>query len=654
MMRRLINNQSGFSLTETLVSLSIFSLITIGMAPLMAGSIRGTAIARSYTVGKNFASEAMERVRGFPFFESTKGATTPPRQDVLDLYFPDRQAGSAGSGFNSTNNTYTTICSRTEELPTASAVQACPQNIPDDFKVTYVATFVKPATEVAGQQEFTVVAPPSNYSWTTVATEPPPSQLVKMDITAEWVFGDKDKRFDLSTLIGPRQASDEALRGAGKVDYVIQARTGYLDGLGRTSSLTATAGTLESRVGVRGAAGADQSTRTGTLSLVRDEDPSGGTPLPAVKLADLFGASFAAHALPNSGPTTTAGTQQTLDHPDLVPSLPVAFLDSTSADNGQVSVEGDRIHGAGSFLYNNGVGNPSFWVDNQATDLTPPLQLDPTRKLFLSSRISGGSMAGTGRLSGITAADAYALTDTSGGRVTTTAAADFGKIAMMPTTFIGSGDGTVLSLSDFHATLTCTAVAGVGTPVATGSWSAILTYWMDSNPGDDVAAGSYQTTILRGYTDGGGTGVSIDSIGNPLVFDGVGNANDVYLFQTESTTGYFTKISTTTTIPSTVVADGSSASATLPGAVQINTVGTNAAVPNSALNVSVGRCPVRRSTTDETLRGAGVRDDRADGHARAPGHRDDRGLYGPVLLEPGLHDRSERGRRLPGGPAIAQ
>ena len=589
MMRRLINNQSGFSLTETLVSLSIFSLITIGMAPLMAGSIRGTAIARSYTVGKNFASEAMERVRGFPFFESTKGAASPPRQDVLDLYFPDRLPGSSGSGFDPTQNTYTTICSQTEELPAASAAQACPQNIPDDFKVTYVATFVKPAAELAGQQEFTVVAPPANYSWTTVATEPPPSQLVKMDIAAEWTFGGKDKRFDLTTLIGPRQASDEALRGAGKVDYVIQARTGYLDDLGRTSSLTATAGTLESRVGVRGAAGADQSTRSGTLSLVRDEDSSGTTVLPAVKLSDLFGASFAAHALPNSGPTTTSGTQQTLSHQDLVPSLSVAFLDSTNADNGQVSVEGDRLHGSGSFLYNNGVGNPSFWVENQSTQSTPPLRLDPTRKLFVSSRISGGSMAGTGRVSGATSADAYALTDAQGGRVTTTASADFGKIALMPTTFIGSADASVLSISDFHATLTCTAVAGVGTATATGSWSAVLTYWQDTDPSDDLAAGSYQTTTLRGYTAGGGTGVSIDSIGNPLVYDGEGNANDVYLFQTDSTTGYFTKISTATTIPSTVVADGSSASATLPGAVQINTVGTNAAVPNSALNVSVGQ-----------------------------------------------------------------
>jgi prepilin-type N-terminal cleavage/methylation domain-containing protein len=588
MMRRLINNQSGFSLTETLVSLSIFSLITIGMAPLMAGSIRGTAMARSYTVGKNFAAEAMERVRGFPFFESTKGAVTPPRQDVLDLYFPDRAAGGSGSGYNSTANTFTTICSNTEELPASSAGQACPQNIPDDFTATFVASFVKPAAEVAGQQQFTVVAPPSNYSWTTVATEPPPSQLLKMTVTATWTFGAQEKTFDLTTLIGPRQASEEALRGASKIDYVIQARTGYLDALSRSSSLTATAGTLESRVGVRGSAGSDQSTRAGQINLVRDET-TGATVLPALTLSDVFGASFAAHALPNSGPTTTVAGQQTLNHPDIVPSLPIAFLDSSNAENGQVSVEGDRLLGTGTFIYNNGVGNPSFWVDNQSTKGTAPLRLDGIRKLLVSSRISGGSLAGTGRLSGTTAANAYALTDTSGGRVETTANANFGKIALMPTNFIGSGDGTVLTISDFRADLSCKAVAGVGTPHATGSWSATVTYWADTNPNDNLAAGGLNTTVLRGYTTGAGTPVSIDSIGNPKVYDAPEGQTDIYLFETATTTGYFQKISSTTTIPSTVSADGSSASVTLPGAIQINTVATNSAIPNSALNVSIGQ-----------------------------------------------------------------
>jgi hypothetical protein len=272
-----------------------------------------------------------------------------------------------------------------------------------------------------------------------------------------------------------------------------------------------------------------------------------------------------------------------------VPSVQVAYLDSSVAENGQVSVAGDRLLGSGSFLYNNGVGNPSLWLHNQA-DYGPTsfLRLDSSDKVVQSSRISGGSLNGTGRLSGTTAANAYALTDAQGGRVHTTANANFGKVALMPVNFISSGDGTVLSFSDFRADLSCKAVAGVGTPEATGSWSATVTYWKDDNPNDDLAQGGYQTTQVSGFTSGAGTGVGIDSIGNPLVYDGSAN-DDMYLFETETTRGYFTKISTVTSIPSTVVADGSSASATLPGAIHVDTVPTNAAVPNSAVSFAAGQ-----------------------------------------------------------------
>ena len=108
---------------------------------------------------------------------------------------------------------------------------------------------------------------------------------------------------------------------------------------------------------------------------------------------------------------------------------------------------GDRLTGTGSFIYNNGVGNPSLWVNNQADYSGHPHSCSTaTASSSQSSRISGGGLAGNGRLSGTTAANAYALTDASGGRVETTVNANFGKLALMPTTYIGNGDGTVLIL----------------------------------------------------------------------------------------------------------------------------------------------------------------------------------------------------------------
>ncbi|HEX2196941.1 MAG TPA: type II secretion system protein, partial [Actinomycetota bacterium] len=56
--------EGGFTLVETLAAMMIFSLVTLGTTPLLLSSIRGATLSGSFTVGKNLASEAMERVRG--------------------------------------------------------------------------------------------------------------------------------------------------------------------------------------------------------------------------------------------------------------------------------------------------------------------------------------------------------------------------------------------------------------------------------------------------------------------------------------------------------------------------------------------------------------------------------------------------------------
>ncbi len=154
-MRR--REERGFTLVETLAALMIFSIVTLGTTPLLLSSMRGATLSGTFTVGKNLASEAMERVRGFPFFESVKNLTNPPRRDVLDLYFPDRVAGPSGSGFTG-GNAYVTLCTSTSKLPAASAGQACPPRVPAGFTLRYDAQFVNPGPAPApgAKQSFVV------------------------------------------------------------------------------------------------------------------------------------------------------------------------------------------------------------------------------------------------------------------------------------------------------------------------------------------------------------------------------------------------------------------------------------------------------------------------------------------------------------------
>ena len=65
-----IRGQLGLTLVETMAALLVFALVTLGTFPLLASALRGGNLSRSGTVGKNLAQEALERIRGLPYFVS--------------------------------------------------------------------------------------------------------------------------------------------------------------------------------------------------------------------------------------------------------------------------------------------------------------------------------------------------------------------------------------------------------------------------------------------------------------------------------------------------------------------------------------------------------------------------------------------------------
>ncbi|HEU4480266.1 MAG TPA: type II secretion system protein [Actinomycetota bacterium] len=586
--------EGGFTLIETLVALTIFGMVTIGIVPIVAFSIRSSSVARSHTIAKNFAAETMERIRGLPYFESVKGGATPKRQDVIDLYFPDRLAGSGGSGYGA-GNTYTTICSTTAKLPVASAAQACPANIPAGYTVTLKAQFVKPGTITAGTQSFTVATVPVGYSWSTVATETPPAQMLQMNLAVTWTSAGNAKSFEFSSLIGPRQASVEALRGSGSVDFVIKASTGFADAQvpPRTSTLTATLGESESSVSVRGVAGADHSAVGGQLHLSKDEYTDAlGTIHQAETVWDLFGINVSRHGPPTSGPSdTTASSISTLaTHPDTA--TQVGFLEGTMSDDALVQVVNELPKASGAFRTTGPSDALSGWINNQAvTGTNSTLKLEPTRPI-VELRALLPSTGYTGRLGGTTAAEAIALTDAGGGKVTSRATAEFGRLNLFPTTFT-KGDITergILVIRDFKAEVSCAGVAGSGTPVLTGSWSAKIKYWTDDNNGNSNNGKYSVEKTISGNTDGTGTPLSIvEDGGNPRVYDDVDDTKDLFLFRTPTTPGYLDTLATTTGVQSRVTPDGSTTSVNLTSAIHIQTAPTNPAIPGSTVSITIGK-----------------------------------------------------------------
>ncbi|HEV2754563.1 MAG TPA: prepilin-type N-terminal cleavage/methylation domain-containing protein [Actinomycetota bacterium] len=583
-MRCARTREGGFTLIETLSALLIFSLVTLGTTPLLLSSIRGASLSGSYTVGKNLASEAMERVRGFPFFESVKNLTSPPRRDVLDLYFPDRVAGTGGTGFSGTS--FVTTCTSTAKLPASSANQACPPTVPPGFTLRYVAQFVEPgpAPAAGADQTFVPKPPATNYSWSTTATETPPTRLLMISITASWPAGGKTREFSLSSLVGVRHLTDELFRAYGKVGAVTLIRTSFLDSQNRMSNLTVNGGESESSLASRALAEADQEVRGARATLVRQEylDASGNL-VPAATLQDIPTAAAILHAPPNPVVAPVNGGNFTMSHNELTPSLPIAFVGSaTTMETGAATeVVNELPWAAGNLRYTSTGNQPTLWVNNQAS-------VGNSTELLLSPLSNEGMVtiqrSGSTRMRADTSARAYSLTTSGGGYIESKANASFAEMRLFPTTFITATERSVVVIKNFTSSVTCKAVATSGTPVATGTWSAELRYWEDP-PG--LEGPRYTVRNISGSTTAGAAALTFDY--NPLVYDNpLGDAYDLYLFRDDALgrKGYFLEMTSTPLMASTNT--GGATSVSVDHALELITAPTKPGVNETALNVTIG------------------------------------------------------------------
>ena len=581
-MRAFRLRQDGLTIVEMMAALMVFAVVTLGITPLLAMSIRGSGMSRSYTTAKNIAVRAMERARGLPFFESVSGQSTPTRRDLLDLYFPDRGAGYAGG-------TFTTTCTSTTKTPTASAGAACPANLtdgtstlPNGYTLTFEAQFVRPDTVTGGQQSFSVATPPTNYSWASVTTETPPAQLVRLTIRATWNFVGATENYRLTSLIGERSLSPDRVGGEANLDFALQSVSSYLGDDGKVSTLSGVAGDARSIVSSRSVSAADHDVRAGRLTLVEEEFNG----VPGRVVQDLYGAVSVLHAPPDAFyATDSTGTAQTATYKTSPTATPtnMAQIGTTSSVNNGVRVVDELPRAEGTFSFTG--SDPIYWMDNQAsTGNRAELKLHGTRNIL---QIRSGSLG----MDGFTKAETTALTPTTARKVQTTVSTDVGRLDLFPTTFIGAEQRAVIVLRNFELDLQCTATANPATAGVTGTWTATLKYWRDLNNNGSTTDGAYSGEIpLSGSVNGGVESLESIQASNYLVYDDPVDTKDVYLFATATQKGYLQDWSMNPQITWTKdEAAGRSTTASIGGAIQLVTSPTNPAIAASAMSITLGK-----------------------------------------------------------------
>jgi hypothetical protein len=231
------------------------------------------------------------------------------------------------------------------------------------------------------------------------------------------------------------------------------------------------------------------------------------------------------------------------------------------------------------------------------------MRLDSTQPLGFFSKVTSMNPIGIGSY---TKANSYALTSPSRS-VETKAFGGFNQLIMLKFK-TGTGNQTrtwnAFTMNTASSNVNCKATANPNTASATASWTISWTVSYDPNPNGTVptSSGSILGTVTStGTNDTYNLNPSADSIAqlkatNPLIYDDVTPANRIYLFEKRDPTtgnitqkGYLTDIVPLRNPATSVSADGRTASASIDGALRIDTAALNPAVPETATSISLLR-----------------------------------------------------------------
>ena len=608
-------SEKGFSLVETLAALVVFSIVTLGIVPVLLTSIRGSNITRGYTAGKNVALQAMERVRGLPFYIDR--ATQPGTVDVLDLYIPNLTAYSGGTcrGFFATAVTCASTGYRVRTAPTPetpgylttcpnNGAPYCPAGIPADYTVTYQAWFIQEETAADGDPEtynrvpicaagVTGACVPSNYNSATVATDLPSKLLIEMIVTVRWFSEGRPRSYDLRTIMGDRQFGGVKVKASATINYSVSGVAGYVEpGSGSKAEVTATGGFSESRVESRRTSTADTTLRAAQFRLVN----ANTTPDPCTLVAPgcpgdelrppVNGATstlFAPPDVTNPGPVNSPFVKIT--HPAAsLGDLAGADVTAISSTPHSASVAGGTPVAEGNFSFVNGP-NPHFWLDNNRED-TNAFDF----RSGSSIRLFGVNPRGTNNITGSTSV----VTNAIGSGVRATATTTLNEIRLFPLNSIfrvnSTYGGAAVVIDPFTATVDCRATTNGAAITPTATYSATLRYWLDPLE-NDVEQGSYVTVNL-------GTSFPSENItnrisNNILVSDSSNDSRDVYLFPRPFRENLLETWSNVRTVSPVVASQGREVSVSIEPAISIETTdiqkGTGGGqVADTSFGISIG------------------------------------------------------------------
>jgi prepilin-type N-terminal cleavage/methylation domain-containing protein len=616
--------ERGFTLVEILAALLVFAVMTLGLIPLLAASIRGSESSRRAAAGKQLATEAMERARGLPFYIDYN--TQPKKVDVADLYFPARTptfAAGVCTGYLATGSTTCTSTGYTATGPSFvttcpnAANIACPQDMPPNYTLTFEASFVSSSTTTP--ETYTKATPATTYVYNSSGNDRPTRFLMQLVVTARWLTTGRDpSTYQVSTLISDKRFSGLKVLGEATVDYSVQFQVGYRD-LGSTNEvdMTLNGGSASARIETRRASSASATMDAGDISLVDlvlaqdaiegNENVASGVTGTTPKT----GATDTVVSPPDSSVNPAQVARQPVNHPSSAYGE-VTGMDITDGNTVSAVTAGGLPSAFADFSTSPSSGE-DYWVANKkASTGGNPLNInDPDVWVARVLTRSGQSVSGS------TTTSTNALGTQPG--TTSTATVSFKEfqlfksnlIAAVSTTFDGAAlaitgprDSSGLPSGSFTATARCNADNDntANASAASATYSGTLWYWDDPTQ-NGTQQGSYKWVDLAtgnrgtGFAAGSGTAgtslsatlESLQSGATILVFDDSGTSKDSTLFGTATTGVLLSDWSGGTSATTTNASNGRVTAARLDEALAFETKPLEgSAEPDTGISASFG------------------------------------------------------------------
>jgi len=126
-MRRRSGEETGFTLIEVIVALSIFGVVAVAALPLLVLGLKVSQMARVETLAKDLSQLRIERLRNLPFQVDRQNG---PFVDLLDRYFTNVSSATSVSDEPGCSGRYLAAAPGTGGAPSGPAYRVTCSTVP--------------------------------------------------------------------------------------------------------------------------------------------------------------------------------------------------------------------------------------------------------------------------------------------------------------------------------------------------------------------------------------------------------------------------------------------------------------------------------------------------------------------------------------------